>query len=1083
MDDARPSAVGGGASPPPPLIKPISSSSVSRIAAGQAVTDLASATKELVDNAVDAGAGRVCVTLHGKGLDAIEVSDDGCGVPEASRSLMAAKHATSKLRAFDDLYGGGDADGDGDSDGDGDEPRGFGACAPTLGFRGEALFSLAHLSGSLEVSTRTSSDACGESFSFDRSGAPIEASRRKVPRARGTTVTVRGLFEAVPVRRVDLARRIKGQRTKLIKVLQGYAILCLGTQFTVTDVGKAKGKKRSTSEVRISTSEKSNTLESRIASVHGPKFLDGLARIEIDLSGAVSSETTHDGDRAEASTSETRSGDKTSGVGASRWKLTGLVSHAPGSPHPSTARDVQLFSVNGRPVDLPTVSRVLGDVWRQFDPTAATGGSSSATTSGSATGRKRAACVLALTLPKSAYDVNLNPDKREVMFTGWAAMEPLIREGVSALWAGQTEGTFAANEVESRSNGGKNGRKGGEEKTVVASLASTKACYGDTDSVTPKMRRRSTSPALENGKAVTPPDSEDKLTDQTIDLAPSPEDAASNLCGNKSDCGDVHSSYPDETSVTQGKHANDALKHQHEGLDASAHEIKARQQLQREWDRSNLPDRVRHQDRRGWEQMKFNFTRIEKEQLHDDLDRVMSPRKPNEDDARDRAGHKAAGKLPSMSEPSPQSSKRAIPSAQAGHIGSTTRSSSTQRQSKRQKRTKKNVASFIDSFAFGASKPTLVDEGSESETESDDEELEAVEAPVKRRLGSSERTSHEGNDKNRNCRMVVGEQAKSTEKRPRTSLRTIQSDRMNQSSISSRSDPQNASLEESSDNSGHNPEPSTATDDPSAECVWDSFMGTRDVIDQSQRARLLMKQSRRALKTSLKTKKNVSGEDDATVGLHPGDFHHMSIIGQFNLGFILARCRNHNLWILDQHACDEKYNFERLCKDTVIHAQKLIAPLPLELSPSEEHCVMENLDLFERNGMQFCYDPEKDPRHRLSLTSLPHSGSGGDGKKAVQFEKEDVGALCAMLGADGACSSEGYAAGFGTGVPGSQIAGVNAVRRFAGVTQELNKDGTEGIVGSSIVRLPKAIAMFANRACRVSAVHFLDQLLPAVLHR
>jgi len=204
-----------------------------------------------------------------------------------------------------------------------------------------------------------------------------------------------------------------------------------------------------------------------------------------------------------------------------------------------------------------------------------------------------------------------------------------------------------------------------------------------------------------------------------------------------------------------------------------------------------------------------------------------------------------------------------------------------------------------------------------------------------------------------------------------------------------------------------------------------------------------------------------SQDDSTTVNLSKEDFLHMSIIGQFNLGFILARCRNQHLWILDQHACDEKYNFERLCQETVIHEQTLIAPLPLELSPSEEHTIMENMDVFERNGFRFAYNEAKEPRHRLSLTALPHSGSGGDGKKAVQFGKEDVGALCAMLGADGTSSSEGYLSGFGA--DGSRVAGVNAVRRYAGMDTF-----HDNVVGQSITRLPKAIAMFASRACRGS---------------
>ena len=60
----------------------------------------------------------------------------------------------------------------------------------------------------------------------------------------------------------------------------------------------------------------------------------------------------------------------------------------------------------------------------------------------------------------------------------------------------------------------------------------------------------------------------------------------------------------------------------------------------------------------------------------------------------------------------------------------------------------------------------------------------------------------------------------------------------------------------------------------------------------------------------------------------------MEVLGQFNLGFIVARLGN-DLFILDQHACDEKYNFERLQRETVLNRQPLLAPQPLDLSPSE----------------------------------------------------------------------------------------------------------------------------------------------------
>ena len=229
-----------------PLIQPIAPTAIQRLVAGQAVTDLSSAVKELVDNSIDAGATRINIKLYDQGLEAIEVSDNGSGVPSTSRPMMAMKHATSKLRCFDDLYSQNDMSSSYNNNCNKDAPdnhvhqnqntvgNAIGDntaaatvdsntdCAPTLGFRGEALFCLANLSRSLEVTTRTSDEnGLGEQFQFNTEGQLIPNSIQKVPRAVGTTVTVRGLFESLPVRRVDMCKRITGQRMKLMKMMQG----------------------------------------------------------------------------------------------------------------------------------------------------------------------------------------------------------------------------------------------------------------------------------------------------------------------------------------------------------------------------------------------------------------------------------------------------------------------------------------------------------------------------------------------------------------------------------------------------------------------------------------------------------------------------------------------------------------------------------------------------------------------------------------------------------------------------------------------------------------------------------------------
>jgi DNA mismatch repair protein PMS2 len=81
------------------------------------------------------------------------------------------------------------------------------------------------------------------------------------------------------------------------------------------------------------------------------------------------------------------------------------------------------------------------------------------------------------------------------------------------------------------------------------------------------------------------------------------------------------------------------------------------------------------------------------------------------------------------------------------------------------------------------------------------------------------------------------------------------------------------------------------------------------------------------------------------------DFASMSILGQFNLGFIITQL-SQDLWIVDQHAADEKYNFEDLQRNTKIQSQRLVRPRPLELSAADEMVARENVDVLKQNGFE-----------------------------------------------------------------------------------------------------------------------------------
>ena len=150
----------------------------SRIAAGEVIERPVSVVRELLDNAIDAGARRITVEAEEGGIRLIRVRDDGCGIPPNEVELAFERHATSKIRALEDLRR-----------------------IRTLGFRGEALPSIA-AAADVELLTRTEESPVGVAVTLVE-GRVVRRSSRPAP--VGTTVTVRELFARLPARRRFLA--------------------------------------------------------------------------------------------------------------------------------------------------------------------------------------------------------------------------------------------------------------------------------------------------------------------------------------------------------------------------------------------------------------------------------------------------------------------------------------------------------------------------------------------------------------------------------------------------------------------------------------------------------------------------------------------------------------------------------------------------------------------------------------------------------------------------------------------------------------------------------------------------------------
>jgi DNA mismatch repair protein MutL len=180
-----------------PPIRVLPSDLVNQIAAGEVVERPASVVKELIENSIDAGATTIDVLLEGGGRKLIEVRDDGCGMSHDDALLSIERHATSKIREFGDL-----------------------TRVRTLGFRGEALPSIASVSRFTLTTYDGSSDAAVEINCEPLTG---ERTTRPAARDRGTTVRVAELFENVPARRKFL-RSSDSEFRFIITVVSSYAL-------------------------------------------------------------------------------------------------------------------------------------------------------------------------------------------------------------------------------------------------------------------------------------------------------------------------------------------------------------------------------------------------------------------------------------------------------------------------------------------------------------------------------------------------------------------------------------------------------------------------------------------------------------------------------------------------------------------------------------------------------------------------------------------------------------------------------------------------------------------------------------------
>ncbi|WP_028955301.1 DNA mismatch repair endonuclease MutL [Sulfitobacter sp. 20_GPM-1509m] len=236
-----------------PVIRQLDEGAINRIAAGEVVERPASAVKELVENALDAGARRVTIDIADGGKTLIRVTDDGCGIAGHDLALALSRHATSKIDGSDLLN------------------------IHTFGFRGEALPSLGAV-GRLSIASRVPG---AEAFQIKVEGGAM-GKVRPVALNAGTVVTLGDLFYATPAR-LKFMRTDRAEAQAITDIIKRLAMAEPFVRFELRDI--SNDSPRTVFVAEAQTGDMFDALHGRLATVLGREFADNSLAIDAERDG------------------------------------------------------------------------------------------------------------------------------------------------------------------------------------------------------------------------------------------------------------------------------------------------------------------------------------------------------------------------------------------------------------------------------------------------------------------------------------------------------------------------------------------------------------------------------------------------------------------------------------------------------------------------------------------------------------------------------------------------------------------------------------------------------------------------------
>jgi DNA mismatch repair protein PMS2 len=948
--------------------------------------------KELVENSLDAGASSIGlwpsnvvlkpsnnsldVRFKNQGLESIEVQDNGDGISPHNYDTLALKHHTSKLSTYSDL-----------------------TTLQTFGFRGEALSSLCALSRFSIVTCMAQDAPKGTKLEFEVSGKLKGTS--VVAAQKGTTVSVENLFNNLPVRRRELERNIKREWGRVVGVLGQYACIQTGIKFSVTQQA-GKGKKTTLFSTKANQSTREN-----IVNVFGAKTLTALVPLDLSL-------------ELEPTTASSRRCSAQEDGGKKDIRIVGHISR-PASGEGRQTPDRQMFFVNARPCGLPQVAKAFNEVYKAYNAS-------------------QSPFIFAnIELDTHMYDVNVSPDKRTILLHDQTRMLENLKTALIELFESQ-DYTVPISQLPAQKQPSYKQLTISRENTAPAKTPQTPA--ESTDGA--ESEDGSTSSRSDQGTDDGDEDSQIKPYNPKFRRGAVPRESMthdseavsliSNWLGkNTQDRTDQPSQQPpkatDEGPVSLSKEKRSLIE-----------------KLAKEAEQSKVPDDGSKDHDSSVATSQMSSTAPSHEIPIPKVNQRASKSQQSKDNV-DEANDGFEPPIPALQSPPKLSStilnifsttprsRRTQAEIATITIGDHTITSSIGLPCPKRPRPDNTTAHNISrSKSLGAPLPSFGSSLSQifaapgtmqqpAASEDSDEESPSV-PPYPPLLESPSLTQESAAEGEAKTQLSVSTP---------TSTAVMKVEEMDSSIINIEVDEDDEDFDEEEKKAREEAkvlQMIQVAEESAALPSQEKTLRTRSLLKGGAKRKdstlslirylktdmSKISQQIRALDEKLNTyheSSTVKAQDEAldsdaaeeklSLTISKTDLSKMKVIGQFNLGFILASRSSvphsndgpqttDDLFIIDQHASDEKYNFERLQATTVVQSQRLVYPKALDLTAMEEEIVIENLSALETNGFVVTVDQsgESPIGQRCQLVSLPLS-------RETAFSLTDLEELLALL--------------------------------------------------------------------------------------